>query len=99
MPDCKTEPYSTITPINTFRLVLNSCFGQDFEYIEDKTIPVFPQKVDYFWPVSLWIKIFVKTAPQRDKLIIVNAKNPVKLTIWYGITLPISWLKVASDEK
>ena len=48
LPNCRGKPYSTITPINTFRLLFNVCFGQDFEYIEDKTIPVFPQKVDYF---------------------------------------------------
>ena len=48
LPNCRDKPYPTITPVNTFRLLFNACFGQDFEYIEDKTIPVFPQKVDYF---------------------------------------------------
>ena len=48
LPNCRDKPYSTITPVNTFRLLFNVCFGQDFEYIEDKTIPAFPQKVDYF---------------------------------------------------
>ena len=29
--------YQTITPVNTFRLVFNSCLGTEFEYLEDET--------------------------------------------------------------
>jgi hypothetical protein len=36
LPNCETEQlYAGITPINTFRVVFNSCFGQDFNLLED----------------------------------------------------------------
>jgi hypothetical protein len=36
LPNCEIEQlYADITPINTFRVVFNSCFGQDFNLLED----------------------------------------------------------------
>ena len=39
LPDmCKSSDlYPSITPVNTFRLIFNSCLGANFEYLEDKT--------------------------------------------------------------
>ncbi len=34
---CKPKLYPTITPINTFRVVFDSCFGSDFGLLEDKS--------------------------------------------------------------
>ena len=42
LPACNSEPYPTITPINTFRLIFRSCFGENLEFLEDKTIVDFP---------------------------------------------------------
>lgn len=39
---CNSQPYPTITPINTFRLIFRSCFGENLEFLEDKTIVDFP---------------------------------------------------------
>jgi len=32
---CKSALYATITPVNTFRVVFNSCLGADFDLLED----------------------------------------------------------------
>ena len=33
---CRSGLYPTITPVNTFRMVFNSCLGADFDLLEDK---------------------------------------------------------------
>lgn len=33
-----SQPYSTITPVNTFRIIFNRYFGGDYELLEDKSI-------------------------------------------------------------
>ena len=36
LPDAEhSQPYSTISPVNTFRIILNSYFGNDFDLLED----------------------------------------------------------------
>jgi hypothetical protein len=38
LPNCDTSNlYPGITPVNSFRVVFNSCFGQDFDLLEDKS--------------------------------------------------------------
>jgi len=39
LPDmCKSSNlYPSVTPVNTFRLIFNSCLGANFEMLEDKT--------------------------------------------------------------
>ena len=34
---CKSLLYDGITPVNTFRIIFNSCFGSDYEVLPDKT--------------------------------------------------------------
>jgi hypothetical protein len=34
---CRSELYSGITPVNTFRLVFNECLGANFDLLEDTT--------------------------------------------------------------
>jgi hypothetical protein len=35
--DCRRELYESITPVNTFRLLLNSCFGEELEKLPDNS--------------------------------------------------------------
>jgi len=36
IPDCKYGLlYDSITPVNTFRVIFNSCFGEDYQLLED----------------------------------------------------------------
>ena len=45
-PDAHEQVYSTITPVNTFRLVLNSLFGTDYQLKEDESYSL--AKDDFF---------------------------------------------------
>ena len=38
LPGASTSIPSTITPVNTFRLILNTYFGQDLEYLDDVSL-------------------------------------------------------------
>jgi hypothetical protein len=38
LPDADTPVYATITPVNTFRIIFNSYFGQDLELLEDVSL-------------------------------------------------------------
>ncbi len=33
---CRSDLYPSISPVNSFRVVFNSCFGTNFELLEDK---------------------------------------------------------------
>jgi len=37
LPGIEEKPYDGMTPVNTFRLIFNSYFGGNYEYLEDKT--------------------------------------------------------------
>ena len=34
---CRSGLYPTTTPVNTFRIILNSCLGTTFELLEDES--------------------------------------------------------------
>ena len=36
LPGIEEKPYDGITPVNTFRLIFNSYFGGNYEYLEDR---------------------------------------------------------------
>lgn len=51
LPDhCKSAPYPTITPVNSFRAIFDSCFGTDFGLLPDKTF--WGSEIDQ--PLDVW---------------------------------------------
>ena len=60
---CRNDLYSTITPVNSFRVLMNCAFGQDFEMLDDQVyFSYWPRRSPYeFIDVTDMVRINVSS--------------------------------------